>query len=670
MVQRYDPIHDVLVDTGDEKHTKEEAKIDSEHQNGSVETVANKEDTNEESQDNKEPLKESTDGNSTGDVHNDASQDTEEEVIEPEQELETTESTSNSTPTVATTTTSASTKPIESASTSSNTPNKKHKLSPSPTKTPLKKFKKHQHKSATVLSSARSRHLKKDDGRPFLRKDIQFQFLKDLFEDDTKAFIDPYEDSKDRVVTEPYSPHKLTFAELYIKTIAHSSKCSKILRDRLLNDMNMSIPTSMICLLVNVGRMNTTINFVPDMKSQLRTYHSIPCLQVDYDASENKFNSTGNGGDKQLQDTPRLKSILKACCDDTDEPNALNLLNGVDKFPKTNVINMIFLLCNAEDTINKSYLEESGYGFFDIFMNSEFDPKERVKLFLWLIFAYLETDLSSLQQREKNPFGLEIPILNKTDKEYDVDTPEEVEFGNRLYEQRVKFLAEDSTEAGDEQTKKHDKVDKKDKKDHTPAKQNNKLDKTPAKQQQTKPKVELHQDSNIQQHQKQNTPQHNIHLRLQPQQELTTQQSHQQKQTTVQHHSKRTFQFPVLPKNDIDTDSVRKSLKYLGRISGKKRTKLGQLKFEHKKIEEEEKAENSEPILPSSAGGATNNRIRLKDYKGDYAENSDKFNTLFNFLKNDFVEMVKADTISEAVITSEYQDINKDLTLSKFSIDL
>ena len=41
------------------------------------------------------------------------------------------------------------------------------------------------------------------------------------------------------------------------------------------------------------------------MKSTLRTYHSIPSLQT----------CREGGTVKQLQDTPRLKSILKAVCE-------------------------------------------------------------------------------------------------------------------------------------------------------------------------------------------------------------------------------------------------------------------------------------------------------------------------------------------------------------------
>lgn len=297
-------------------------------------------------------------------------------------------------------------------------------------------------KTHNVLSSARSRHLKKEDGHPFWRKDIQYAFLKALFDCDVKAFTDPFPDSEDHVTMDDRALDplgRLSFAELYIKTIAHSSKCSKVLKDRLLNDMKMSIPTCMICLLVNVGRMNTTINFVPDMKSQLRTYHPIPSLQVNYDSS-----TTGNdkSNDKQLQDTPRLKSILKACCDDTGEFTTLEQLQLINALPLTTCVNMIFVMCNDEDKVQRSYFSDTSYSFFDIFMNASYDPRSRADLFQWLLWSYLE----SRRAEEKNPFGVGQPTLRPAVMEFDIDTPLEKEFGEKLLEQRTKYLADDTTD--------------------------------------------------------------------------------------------------------------------------------------------------------------------------------------------------------------------------------
>lgn len=639
MPPRYDPIHDILIDEAEP--SDQPAKEESIEENPEQPPTESTSDEN---------VKEEQNDVKTNEFDTDVemkNEDTEPETetappppsLQPQEDNNTSEQ--------------------KTEETTDTTNPKKHKLSPSPSKVHLKKTKKPGNKSATVLSSARSRHLKKDDGKPFLRKDIQYQFLKDLFDNKTRAFRDPYADSKDKVNTEPEDStgHKLTFAELYIKTIAHSSKCSKILRDRLLNDMKMSIPTSMICLLVNVGRMNTTINFVPDMKSQLRTYHSIPCLQVDYDASENKFTTSGNGGDKQLQDTPRLKSILKACCDDTEEPNALALLESVEKLPKTSVINVIFLLCNAEESINKKYLNGAGYTFFDIFMNADYDPDKRALLFLWLVYAYLETNLTDAEIAE-NPFGHGAPpALTKTDKEQDIDTPEEIEFGENLYHQRVNFLAEDEADP-----KREEKVEKK------------KTSETSTASTEPLPKPLLMNTSKTTSDSTTKTPIKKSE-KATPIQKSNTPASKQsiakahQAQTPSSYSPVPPFTLPQLPKNDIDTDKVKKSLKYLARIFGKKRDKMGQVRYEHNRIVLEEQLAKEKEEEEINGPAPTNNRMRLKNYKGDYVENSDKFYKLFNLLKNDFVEMTKADEEHDVSVNVEYEDTSKDLTLKSFSLD-
>lgn len=94
------------------------------------------------------------------------------------------------------------------------------------------------------------RHLKKDDGEPLWRKDIQYDFLKAVFDDDTRVFTNSYEPEKTGQ----------TFADLYIDTMSRSSKTSKVLRDKLLSDRDAAKGMAMVCLLVNIGRMNTTLN--------------------------------------------------------------------------------------------------------------------------------------------------------------------------------------------------------------------------------------------------------------------------------------------------------------------------------------------------------------------------------------------------------------------------
>lgn len=105
--------------------------------------------------------------------------------------------------------------------------------------------------NSSIYSGNKVRHLKKDDGEPLWRKDIQYDFLKLIFENDKAVFTNSYE---------PENTGKQTFAELYIDAMARSSKTSKILRDKLLSEHEPAKNMAMVCLLVNLGRMNTTLN--------------------------------------------------------------------------------------------------------------------------------------------------------------------------------------------------------------------------------------------------------------------------------------------------------------------------------------------------------------------------------------------------------------------------
>lgn len=101
----------------------------------------------------------------------------------------------------------------------------------------------------SVYSGNKIRHLKKDDGVPLWRKDIQYAFLRAVFEDTTPVFT---------LVSDGSPGH--TFADIYIDAMARSSKTSKVLKDKLLTDRAAALNMAMVCLLVNVGRMNTTLN--------------------------------------------------------------------------------------------------------------------------------------------------------------------------------------------------------------------------------------------------------------------------------------------------------------------------------------------------------------------------------------------------------------------------
>ncbi|CBX98522.1 hypothetical protein IAQ61_007849 [Plenodomus lingam] len=292
---------------------------------------------------------------------------------------------------------------------------------------------------SSVYSGNKIKHLKKDDGIPLWRKDIQYDFLKLVFEDDKPVFTKQSDGT---------SGH--TFADIYLDAMAGSSKCSKILKDKLLTERPAAINMAMVCLLVNVGRMNTTLNFFPEMRAQLRTYHSIPSLQAHQDPNAYK----------QLQDAPRLKSILKGATEDREQPSTIEEIMAAT-IPRTNPVNLIFVLSQYAPKISELHFFPPR-DFFDLVMRPNLSSRSRATAFLWLMWWYLESDFSK-HAAENNPFGhgqlgpaddpatADFPIkcppfdILTPDQEAleNVDTPEEKNFGEIKRKERTAILASD-----------------------------------------------------------------------------------------------------------------------------------------------------------------------------------------------------------------------------------
>jgi Ino eighty subunit 1 len=164
--------------------------------------------------------------------------------------------------------------------------------------------------------SRRTIALKRADGEPLTRADIQYDVLDNIFHDTHDVFTDPYPSD---VKPAP----KICFRNLYLKYILHSPKATKALKDKMLDSQTFAEDFGMLALLVNVGRVNTTMSckhsvvrlseytdsymiVFPEMKTAIRTYHPIPALQ----------RTNGN-----LQDAPRIKHILKSSILDGEQAN-------------------------------------------------------------------------------------------------------------------------------------------------------------------------------------------------------------------------------------------------------------------------------------------------------------------------------------------------------------
>ncbi|KPM41291.1 Ino eighty subunit 1 [Neonectria ditissima] len=299
--------------------------------------------------------------------------------------------------------------------------------------------------SSSQQQIGKIRHLKKEDGEPLWREDIQYDFLKAVFDNEEVVFTNSYDDKME----------KQNFADLYIDTMSRSTKTSKVLRDKLLSDREAAKGMAMVCLLVNMGRMNTTLNFFPEMRAQLRTYHAIPSLQAHQDAHAYK----------QLQDAPRLKSILKGGAEDRNEPNSLDKIKGED-VPRTNPVNLIFVMCNTAQKIAELHFPRTSE-FHDLIMKTQYSSMSRAKAFLWLMWFYLESDFTE-EGCEENPFGpgvdygldvanQGVPTLEMmTDEEKvkeNVDTQEEIDFGRAKQKTRAKILEMDQAYLNERETK-------------------------------------------------------------------------------------------------------------------------------------------------------------------------------------------------------------------------
>lgn len=129
------------------------------------------------------------------------------------------------------------------------------------------------------------------------------------------------------------------------------------------------------------------------MRAQLRTYHAIPSLQARQDPNSYK----------QLQDAPRLKSILKGASEDRVEPNTLEKIKSIDGPPRTNPVNVIFVLAQFAPKMTQMHFPP-GHDFYDMIMRTNISSKSRATAFLWLMWFYLESDFTE-EGADENPFG-------------------------------------------------------------------------------------------------------------------------------------------------------------------------------------------------------------------------------------------------------------------------
>lgn len=91
--------------------------------------------------------------------------------------------------------------------------------------------------------------IKRGDAEPLTREDLQYDLLYYIFADRTVAFVD---------ALAPGQP-LVNFCDLYVNALYNSSKCSKVLKDKMVDTPAFAIEFAKISLLTNVGRINTTM---------------------------------------------------------------------------------------------------------------------------------------------------------------------------------------------------------------------------------------------------------------------------------------------------------------------------------------------------------------------------------------------------------------------------
>lgn len=186
------------------------------------------------------------------------------------------------------------------------------------------------------------------------------------------------------------------------------------------------------------------------MRAQLRTYHSIPSLQAHQDPNAYK----------QLQDAPRLKSILKGATEDVEQPSTIDDIKA-HSIPRTNPVNLIFVLSSFAPKISEIHFNPPR-DFFDLVMRSNLSSKSRGAAFLWLMWWYLESNFTA-EDALRNPFGpgeypakddnstgglpIKCPAFELLTPDMEarenVDTAEELAFGEIKRVERMAILQSD-----------------------------------------------------------------------------------------------------------------------------------------------------------------------------------------------------------------------------------
>ncbi|KAI0036663.1 hypothetical protein K488DRAFT_33502, partial [Vararia minispora EC-137] len=268
--------------------------------------------------------------------------------------------------------------------------------------------------------------IKANEGRPLSRRDIQFDFLSHIFDNEDKVFTDP----------SLSPPERCTFRDVYVRALIQSPRTAKALREKMQDSADFASDFGKVALLANVGRINTTMTFLPEMRTNLRTYHPVPSLQK---------------VDPNLQDAPRIKNILKACHlpDEADHipvtPVELRTKIAEGVTPSTSIVNLLFVLSNHFTYLVHEHFGRHDVDFLDFFMPVHFSSASRARAFLWLAFRYYEGTTPNPFDDTPGTSQKGIPrLVALSPAEFEtenVDTQDEKAYGEKMCKYRQDFLS-------------------------------------------------------------------------------------------------------------------------------------------------------------------------------------------------------------------------------------
>ncbi|CAN3372196.1 hypothetical protein DIURU_004265 [Diutina rugosa] len=277
-------------------------------------------------------------------------------------------------------------------------------------------------------------HLKKPVGEAFTRQDIQLDFMTALFNDETKAFTNNFEEGV-------YEGDKITFYQLYTRTIAESSsrRVTKLIKAGMLSSRPVGMVVAMLMLMVNAGRMSSRVGFIAKSHSTSSAFNSIPSLQ------------TMPNVNLRFPDSKSFKEIVNIESKDSpfDQRNLEKLIQKPpEQKPNMNVLVLILALSRYKKPLPFFGKENNAYpcyvNFLDFFQESLVHPENRAKRFLWLMYTFLETNFTK-KEMAKNPFGADIPPVNYLSQEeaekFDVDSPAEVTYAMDKYKEHAEWSA-------------------------------------------------------------------------------------------------------------------------------------------------------------------------------------------------------------------------------------